>query len=106
MTDLFKSTSRFKLTELIEYRGTLAPGIMKKFAFLDKENLPDDQIVRVEILGDRAGRPDLISLDLYGTTLFKWVLLLFNNVTNPFGGWPLAGTAIEAPTNDAVWKEL
>lgn len=105
MTDLFKSTSRFKNTELISINGNIMPAMMKKFDFLQKDKLTDDQIVKIEINNDRAGRPDLISNDLYGTVLFKWILYLFNNVQNPFG-WPKASTVIEAPTSAAVWREL
>ena len=106
MSDLFKSTSRFKNTVIIEYKGNIMPAMMKKFDFLDKSKLADDDILKVEIDGRTAGRPDLISNDIYGTPLFKWVLLLFNNVTNPFDGWPKVKTAIEAPRSINVWREL
>jgi hypothetical protein len=106
MAEIFKSTSRFKNTEIINYEGHMLPGLMKKFDFLQREKLADDDILKIEIDDKMAGRPDLISNDIYGTTLFKWVLILFNNVTNPFSGWPRTGTTIEAPNNDAVWREL
>jgi hypothetical protein len=106
MAEVFRSTSRFKNTEIIRINGHIAPALMNKFDFLQRDKLADDQILKIEVLGNRAGRPDLISQDIYGTTLFKWVLLLFNDVTNPFNGWPFANTAIEAPSRDAVWREL
>ena len=31
-------------------------------------------------------RPDLISSVYYGTTTFWWMILLFNNITDPFEG--------------------
>ena len=101
---IFKSTSRFKLTPLVRYNNILTPGLMKRFDFLD--NIDDDKILNIEIDGSRAGRPDLISNDIYGTTLYKWILILFNNVTDPFDEWPKVGTTIKAPTNDVVWGEL
>lgn len=101
---IFKSTSRFKLTPLVRYNNVLTPGLMKKFDFLD--NIDDDRILNIEIDGTRAGRPDLISNDIYGTTQFKWILILFNNVINPLDGWPTVGTTIKAPSNDVVWGEL
>ena len=105
MVDLFKSTSRFKLTEPIEYNGHLTVGLMKKFDFLDRTKLDDADILKIPVENDRAGRPDRIAEDIYGTALFKWVLYLFNNVTN-FAGWPETSTVIEAPNRDAVWREL
>ena len=103
---VYGSTSRFKLTELVSDQGLQVPGIMKKFDFLDRDKLGDSNIMRLEIKDDRAGRPDLISYDIYGTPLFKWILIIFNNITNPFDGWPKANTTIEAPSNSAVWREL
>jgi len=106
LMSIFKSTSRFKLTELVEFDGKIVPGLMKKYQFLQRDKLSDNDIVRVEIKNNRAGRPDLISNDLYGTTQFKWILILFNNVINPFDGWPKTSTTIEAPKNSVVWREL
>jgi hypothetical protein len=103
---IFKSTSRFKLTELIQYNSHLTPAMMKRFDFLDRDKLGTNNIIKIEINGSRAGRPDLISNDIYGTTIFKWVLLIFNNVENPFDGWPVAGSVIEAPNRPSVWREL
>jgi len=101
---IFGSTSRFKLTDLINFRGNIVPGLMTRFDFLD--NLSNDETINVEVLGPMAGRPDLISNRLYGTPDYKWILIMLNNVTNPFDGWPKAGTTIKAPTNQAVWREL
>jgi hypothetical protein len=103
---IFKSTSRFKDSEVITTNGKTFPALMKRFEFLDVDNIGEQNVIRVQVLGNRAGRPDLISEDLYGTAIFKWVLILFNNVTNPFDGWPKANTVIQAPKNDMVWREL
>lgn len=81
-------------------------GMMKRFDFLDKDSINDNDVVSIAIDGRTAGRPDVISFRLYGTPLFKWVLILFNNVINPFDGWPQNGTVIKAPSRNAVWREL
>jgi len=101
---IFSSTSRFKLTPIISFNGNIMPAMMKRFDFLDDTS--SGQLLNISITGVMAGRPDLISERLYGTPEYKWVLLLYNNVTNPFDGWPKAGTTIQAPTNAAVWREL
>ena len=33
--------------------------------------------------------PDMVSFDLYGKTSYHWVVLLFNQITNPYYDWPL-----------------
>lgn len=79
---------------------------MKKFEFFNRDKIGTSNIMRIEVLGNRSGRPDLISADIYGTPLFKWILILFNNVENPLDGWPKAGNVIEAPSRSVVWREL
>ena len=102
---IYGSTSRFKNTQIIKTDdGKITPALMKRFDFLD--NLPDSDLLTIEVTGRYAGRPDLISNRLYGTTRYKWILFLFNNVTNPFDGWPKAGTAIKVPSSASVWREL
>ena len=101
---IYGSTSRFKNTPIINFKGNNVPALMKRFEFLD--NLPNEELLNIEIRGILAGRPDLISSRLYGTTQYKWVLLMFNNVLNPFNGWPKPGTTIKAPSSSAVWREL
>lgn len=101
---IYDSTSRFKLTKIVNYRGNNVPALMKRFDFLD--DLPNDRLMTLTIDGRLAGRPDLISNMLYGTTAYKWILFLFNNVINPFDGWPKVNTTIRAPSNTAVWREL
>ena len=102
---VFGSTSRFKLTELVVHNGNIMPGLMKRFEFLSTDR-PNSDTLRILIQGSLAGRPDAISNRLYGTTKYKWVLLLANNVKNPFDGWPKVGATIIAPTNPAIWREL
>lgn len=34
--------------------------------------------------------PEVVSNNVYGTPDFWWVILLFNNIKNPFLDWPLA----------------
>ena len=33
--------------------------------------------------------PDMVSFDVYGKTAYHWVVLLFNQITNPYYDWPL-----------------
>lgn len=100
------SYSRFKNTDLILTRdGEPTYGYMNKFNFLKKDKLNKEDIILIEIKNDRSGKPDLISNDLYKSPIFFWILLLFNNVKQPFG-WPKTSTTIEAPSPSVVFREL
>ena len=103
---IMESYSRFKLTEqIIDINGNETFGIMKKYDFLQRDKLDKDDIKKIFIEGTRVGRPDLIALDLYGSSIYYWVLMLFNNVVDPFG-WPQNQTLIEAPSSSVVFTEI
>ena len=33
--------------------------------------------------------PEMVAYDVYGKTAYHWVVLLFNQITNPYYDWPL-----------------
>ena len=33
--------------------------------------------------------PEMVAFDIYGRTAYHWVVLLFNQITNPYYDWPL-----------------
>lgn len=69
------------------------------------ERPAEQHIGRLLVTSDLAGRPDKISAQIYGTSLLDWVLIAFNQVTNPFG-WPTTGTVVEFPVESIVLGEL
>ena len=40
------------------------------------------------IIGDGV-TPEMVAFNLYGKTSYHWVVLLFNQITNPYYDWPL-----------------
>jgi len=42
------------------------------------------------------GRPDTISEEIYGTSDFKWVVMMYNDITDPFSELS-AGTLLNYP---------
>ena len=44
--------------------------------------------------------PDMVSFDVYGKTAYHWVVLLFNQITNPYYDWPLGRQAFFAFVNN------
>jgi hypothetical protein len=95
------SDSRYKLTEAVVTRdGQETFGIMGKFDFLDSE-----KYIEYKIPAGFAGRPDLISNEVYGTPSFYWVVIMFNRPRNPLR-WPSVGDIIRLPVNSVVIPEL
>lgn len=43
-------------------------------------------------------RPELLSYQLYGNTEYYWVLLMLNNIYDPFHGWVKDESAVHAST--------
>lgn len=95
-----KSNSRFKYTDTIDYDGVTTFGLWNKPSFF--ENSPSSKyIVRSNV----AGRPDLISDQVYGTPELFWVVIAFNSPREPFN-WPKAGDTILIPDATFVFGQL
>lgn len=104
MTLQANSYSRFQTTETVLQDGEEVWGTWNQPSFLAKE-VPRDRQTAIKITSDRAGRPDLIAQDLYGTTKLDWLLIAFNDAHGVFN-WPRTGTVITAPIVDIVLGEV
>lgn len=93
-------TNRFKDNQLILFGGSETYG---RWAVPDilRTRPPESAIQRYRVPSNRAGRPDLISNDFYGTPLLDWFLIAFNEQRNPLN-WPKVGTIIEIPEERIV----
>ena len=104
------SGSRFKISEqVLTNDGKETWGLMKRFYFLDRNNLEDNEIDRIVIDSTLSGRPDKIADEVYGRIDLDWVILMFNNVENPFeypNGWPSVSETVEYPTPIVVLAEV
>lgn len=56
----------------------------KRLGIWDRKTIPyrDDDITHV-VSNEEAGRPDLISYNVYGTPDLMWLVLQFNNILDP-----------------------
>lgn len=98
--------SRFKRTEaILTPEGLETFGLLTKFRFLIRENLDTNQIQRLVVSSEQEGRVDILATAIYGDPRLHWVLILFNNIENPFG-WPKNGQIIEFPDPTIVLPEL
>ena len=44
--------------------------------------------------------PEMVAFNIYGQAQYHWVVLLFNQITNPYYGWPLKNRDFYAFIND------
>lgn len=65
--------------------GTIYTDVDKKIIFWERKNIPiADDDVFYQIEAKYHLQPDLLAHDLYGTTKAEWIILLMNNIENPF----------------------
>ena len=105
MTIRQDNLSRFKEADFIRKDGIDTFGLWVRPTFLIEENLEDEDIIKVNIDQSRAGRPDQIANEFYGTPLLEWVVVMFNRPLNTLG-WPQAGTVIKIPTRITVFRNF
>lgn len=104
MTLQVQPYSRFVTTPTVVQNGEEVWGSWDRPNSL-RGKLDASQQIAISVSSDRAGRPDLISLDLYGTTQLDWLLIAFNDALEAFN-WPRAGVVIKAPVRDLVLGEV
>ena len=102
MSTNLNSFSRFRDTEPILVQNNTTFGLWVRPNFLQPGFLGQSDIINIKVDQSRAGRPDLISLDLYGTDEFDWIIIMFNRPLTL--NWPQVGIIIQAPTKDAVTR--
>ena len=63
--------------------------VLKRFAI--KDNLVNRVDVFHEYSLQDGDRPDVIADKYYGNSNYAWVILIYNNIIDPFYEWPLFG---------------
>ena len=91
-------------TDLVMTKGELTYGAWATPSFI-KTRPSDNQIRTFKVTSALEGRPNLISLQLYGTEHLFWVLIAFNNARGVLN-WPRSGDVIEYPLDSIVLPEL
>ena len=102
------SYSRFRETTPIITKGPDGQavetfGLWKTPTFLG--SIDPTEVFRIKVDSRRAGRPDLISNDVYGSPVYFWVLIAHNKPQNILG-WPQINDIIEAPMSQVVLGSL
>ncbi len=96
--------SKYRETDTILQDGEEVFGRWVEPDLLVRE-LGEDQFQVFVVNNTRAGRPDLIALEFYGTTQLDWFLIAFNKQRDVFN-WPRAGDVIKIPIPSLVISEL
>jgi hypothetical protein len=101
-----RSNSRFAIsTPILTRDGRETYGIAKKFRFMDRKNLNEDEIKPFVVTHEYVGRPDKIATKIYNNQDLYFIIIQFNRAENPFQ-WPPLGLVIEYPSKRAVFAEL
>jgi len=101
-----RSNSRFLLSNPILTRdGYETYGIATKPNFLIRENLEPSEIGHEIVTPKSVGRPDRLAETIYGDPNLMWILVIFNNVEDPFN-WPVNNQIVEYPIKSVVFSEL
>lgn len=103
------STSRFQLTPAVIVDGPNGEkvetfGIWVRPKFLQTRPSKEN-IGKYAVDAGHAGRPDKIAAQIYGVSLYDWIIIAFNNAYET-AGWPKAGTTIEYPLPQVVFIEI
>ncbi len=107
MSIKIRANSRFAISDPIMTRdGDPTFGIAKKYNFLNRDNLGEEDIRTVIVNADQAGKWDVLARDIYNNIDLKWIFIVFNAIENPFGGVPKVGQVIEYPSPTVVFAEL
>jgi hypothetical protein len=81
------------LTDKITYEGVEVTDIFKRFKFLDRFKnsirFYQDYYIR-----DNES-PEHVALKFYGDVHWSWLVLLFNEILDPFFDWPISDEEIE-----------
>ena len=94
--------SFFSKYPLIEYIFTeksgvakkkLATNILRRAGFAEGSKLDNSFFVRYDI--QDGDRPDIIADKIYNDSEYSWVVLLFNNIVNPYEEWPKDSFTLE-----------
>jgi len=70
-----------------------AVDILRRVAFNDRTK--EELAVYESYYIEDDDTPDIVAAKLYGNPEYHWIVLLFNNIVNPFYEWPLRDEALE-----------
>ena len=91
LPDVQVRTSSYRTNNVDPY--TLAKNIFRRIKI--RENLDDIILGFNQYTIKNNQRPDQVSLEIYGTMEYDWVVLLTNNIINLYDEWPMSEDELE-----------
>jgi hypothetical protein len=91
--------SRFKETARIVYNNNPTFGLWSRPQVFD--NINESNVTKYQVESGESGRPDLIALKFYGSDVYDWIIIMYNQPLNPIG-WPKQGDVISIPVRSAI----
>lgn len=82
------ATRYFRNFPIIEYRGKSLRNILLKSNFI-RDLLLDSSIFSEYAVND-GERPTTVAFDFYGSIEYTWLVLLSNQIVDPYFEWPLS----------------
>jgi len=81
------------LNSKINYEGKLVTNIFHKYVFISSNEGKVKEYFDTDI--EEGETPESLSYKHYGTTDYWWIVLIFNNIIDPFYDWLLSREAME-----------
>ena len=94
-----RTYSRFRDTQHVRFGDVETFGMWHWPEAFD--SIADQDIIRFKVTSDIEGRPDLISDKFYLSPNYDWIIIMYNQPTNPLG-WPRTGDIIKIPPRSAL----
>ena len=74
-------------------KAKLATNILKRVGFTELSKDDKDYFITYDI--QEGEKPEVIADKLYGDPEYHWVILLFNDIINPYDDWPMGSYEID-----------
>ena len=74
-------------------RTKLATNILKRVGFTDLSKGDKDHFITYDVI--EGEKPEVIADKLYGDPEYHWIVLLFNDIINPYKDWPMGSYEID-----------
>ena len=74
-------------------RAKLATNILKRAGFTELSREDKGYFITYDI--QEGEKPEIIADKLYGDPEYHWIVLLFNNIINPYKDWPMGSYEID-----------
>ena len=91
------------IQDKIYYNGSLVPDIFNRYKIINK--IKENVAYYRKYTVNEGETPEYVSQIFYNTTDFWWLILLINDITDPYFGWLMTTKEIESYSEKLVIDE-